>query len=250
MAVATIDFTSRELKMNTLVTVCFPDSADMGSTPLSQRNVLWLLHGLSDDGTSWLRYTKAEKYANEKGLVLVMPSVNRSMYCDNVNGQNYFSYITRELPDYLKKVFNLSDKRENNFIAGLSMGGMGAAKAALTYPEKYAAFGSFSGVLDLEPLKLVLNDEMKNDFPFMLGALADTTASPLNPSALLDAEKHKNLKMYIACGNEDNLLVASMLFHQKAEKLGLTAQYSFTEGNHEWDFWDRQLKSFIDFICK
>ncbi|MGN1419222.1 MAG: alpha/beta hydrolase [Acutalibacteraceae bacterium] len=248
MAVATIDFTSKELKMNTLVTVCFPDSVRTNGVPLSKRKVLWLLHGLSDDGTSWLRYSRIDKYAMENDLVVVMPSVNRSMYCDNVNGQNYFSFIADELPDYFEKVFHLSRKREDNFIAGLSMGGMGAAKIALTYPERYEAMGSFSGVLNLEPLKLVLNDEMKNDFPFMLSALENTKESPLNPTALLDKEKHKNLKMYIACGLQDKLIVASLMFKKQADKLGLKAKYSFTKGNHEWDFWDKQLKRFIDFI--
>ncbi|MGN0467704.1 MAG: alpha/beta hydrolase [Acutalibacteraceae bacterium] len=248
MAVATIDFTSKELKMNTLVTVCFPDSVRTNGVPLSERKVLWLLHGLSDDGTSWLRYSRIDKYAMENNLVVVMPSVNRSMYCDNVNGQNYFSFIADELPDYFEKVFNLSRKREDNFIAGLSMGGMGAAKIALTYPERYAAMGSFSGVLNLEPLKLVLNDEMKNDFSFMLSALENTNESPLNPTALLDKEKHKDLKMYIACGLQDKLIVASLMFKKQADKLGLKAKYSFTKGNHEWDFWDRQLKRFIDFV--
>lgn len=248
MAVATIDFTSKELKMNTLVTVCFPDSVRTNGVPLSERKVLWLLHGLSDDGTSWLRYSRIDKYAMENDLVVVMPSVNRSMYCDNVNGQNYFSFIADELPDYFEKVFHLSRKREDNFIAGLSMGGMGAAKIALTFPERYAAMGSFSGVLNLEPLKLVLNDEMKNDFPFMLSALENTKTSLLNPTALLDKEKHKDLKMYIACGLQDKLIIASLMFKKQADKLGLKAKYSFTKGNHEWDFWDRQLKRFINFV--
>lgn len=248
MAVATIDFTSKELKMNTLVTVCFPDSVRTDSIPLSKRKVLWLLHGLSDDGTSWLRYSRIDKYAKEKNLVVVMPTVNRSMYCDNVNGQNFFSFVAEELPDYFEKVFNLSRKKEDNFIAGLSMGGYGAVKIGLTYPERYAAVGSFSGVLSLEPLKLALTAEIKNDFPFMLPALADTASSPLNPTALLDAEKHKGMKMYIACGLQDTLMVTNLMFKKKADKLGLKFKYSFTNGNHEWDFWDDQLKSFIKYI--
>ena len=138
MAVASIDFTSKELKMNTLVTVSFPDSVRIHGEPLSKKKVLWLLHGLSDDATAWLRYSNIDRYAMENDLVVVMPSVNRSMYCDHVLGQNYFTYIAEELPEYLSLVFGLSREREQNFIAGLSMGGFGAMRIALTYPERYA----------------------------------------------------------------------------------------------------------------
>lgn len=247
MAVATIDFASKQLKMNTLVTVCFPDSSGEKTVPMSKRKVLWLLHGLSDDGTSWLRYSRIDKYAKDNELVVVMPSVNRSMYCDNVNGQNYFSFVANELPDYFEKVFNLSRKKEDNFIAGLSMGGYGAIKIGLTYPQRYAAVGSFSGVLSLEPLKLALTSDMKNEFPFMLPALADTDSSELNPTALLDAEKHRGMKMYIACGLQDALMETNLMFKKRAEKLGLNFDYSFTNGNHEWDYWDEQLKGFIKY---
>ena len=61
MAVASIDFTSKELKMNTLVTVSFPDSVRIHGEPLSKKKVLWLLHGLSDDGTAWLRYSNIDR---------------------------------------------------------------------------------------------------------------------------------------------------------------------------------------------
>lgn len=250
MAVATIDFASKELKMNTLVTVCFPDSVRIGFSPLSERKVLWLLHGLSDDGTSWLRYSRVDQYATENDLVVVMPSAGRSMYCDNVNGQNFFSFIADELPEYLSLVFGLSRRKENNLIAGLSMGGMGAAKIALTYPERYAAMGSFSGVLHLMPLLASVDDTMKNEFPFMLDALPDPVNSPLNPTALLDPDKDRDLKIYIACGLQDDIFLYSRLFQDRAETLGIRTECVFEDGTHNWDFWEKHIRLFIDFALK
>ncbi len=248
MAVLTMDFNSIQLKMSTLVSLAFPDSVRIENTPLSKRKVLWLLHGLSDDGTAWLRHTRIEQYAQKYGLVVVMPSAGRSMYCDNVLGQNYFTHIAEELPNYLSLVFGLSRKREDNFIAGLSMGGLGAAKIALTYPERYSALGSFSGVLNLGPLAFVLNDDMRNEFPFMLEALKDIDSSPLNPTALLDAEKDKALRMYITCGLQDNLLVTNYAFKERADELKITARFIFEDGTHEWEYWNRHVKQFIEFM--
>lgn len=250
MATLTMNFHSRELKMNTLVSLAFPDSVRIGDTPLSERKVLWLLHGLSDDGTCWLRHSRVEQYAQEYGLVVVMPSAGRSMYCDNVLGQNYFMHIADELPEYFSLVFGLSRKREDNLIAGLSMGGMGAVKIALTYAERYAAVGSFSGVLHLGPLLYVLNDEIKNDFAFMQDALNDVDNSPLNPTALLDAEKDRDLKIYVACGRQDNLLVTNLAFKERADELGINVHYVFEDGTHEWEFWNRHVKSFMSFCLR
>lgn len=246
MAVSFIDLRSDELKMNTTVTVCFPDPGRMNDTPISERQVLWLLHGLGDDSTAWLRYSQVDFYPMQKDMIVVMPSGNRSMYCDNVYGQNFFSYITRELPQYLHNVFGISMDREKNFIAGFSMGGMGAVKAALTYPENYKAVGSFCGVLDLAPLALVLNDEMKNDFAFLLTEIDNVENSKNNPSALLDPEKDKDLGIYVACGFQDDLLIPNYAFIEHAKELGVEVESVFEDGMHEWSFVNRHIKTFIE----
>ena len=250
MAVAHITFTSKELKMNTSVVVCFPDSVRMDGVPLSKRKVLYLLHGLSDDCSSWLRYSRIDKYCMDTGLVAVMPSADRSMYCDNVNGQNYFSYIADELPEYLSEVFGLSRAKEDNFIAGLSMGGMGAMKIALTYPERYAAVGSFSGVLDLRPMAAMVNDDMKREFPFLVSEIPNIDSSPLNPTFLLDAHRDKDLKIYVACGYQDNMYIPNCLFCERIEEIGIEAKVTFENGKHDWDFWERHIPLFIDFILR
>lgn len=250
MALLTMHFNSTELKMHTLVNVIIPDSVRIENKPLSERKVLWLLHGLSDDGSCWVRFSRIEQYAEKHGIVVVMPSAGRSMYCDNVLGQNYFTHIAEELPNYLSLVFGLSRKKEDNFIAGLSMGGLGAAKIALTYPERYSALGSFSGVLNLGPLLFVLNDDMKNEFSFMLEALEDVDNSPFNPTALLDVQKDKDLRMYITCGLQDNLLITNYLFKERADELSIKAHYVFEDGAHTWEYWNRHIEIFIDFMLE
>lgn len=71
--------------------------------PLSARRTVYLLHGLSEDATAFLRLSGAERYARAHDLVLVMPTGGRSMYCDGINGQNWFTYIAEELPEYLHR---------------------------------------------------------------------------------------------------------------------------------------------------
>lgn len=245
MAVMTLDFYSKELKMSTLLTVILPDSVRIGQQPVSQRKCLYLLHGLSDDSTACLRLSKVELYAQETGIVVVMPSAGRSMYCDGVLGQNYFTHIADEIPAYLELVLGLSRKREDTYIAGISMGGMGAARIALTYPERFAAVGLFSGLLDVKMMLPFVTDEQREEFPFLLSAVDDIDSTPLNPINLLDGKKQAGLKMDVRCGMQDNLYLMSLAFCEKAKGLGLAVTGTFEEGGHEWRFWDRCIENFI-----
>jgi len=240
-----MDFYSRELKMSTLVTVIAPDSTRIGRTPLSQRKCLYLLHGLSDDSTAIVRMSRAEIYAREAGIVIVTPSVGRSMYCDNIFGQNYFTHVAHEVPEYLELVMGLSGKKDDNYIAGISMGAMGAARIALNYPERYKAVGLFSGVLDAKMLLPFITEEHINEFPFLFAAAEDIDTTPLNPINLLDAQKHAGLDITVRCGQQDDLYPMSIAFYEKAKALGLDITGVFEKGDHEWRLWDSYIEDFI-----
>jgi S-formylglutathione hydrolase FrmB len=245
MAVMTLDFYSNELKMSTLLTMVVPDSTHIGETPVSERKCLYLLHGLSDDATSFLRLSRVELYAREAGVTVVMPSVGRSMYCDGINGQNYFSYVANELPEYLNLLMGVPKKRELNNIAGISMGGYGAARIALTYPERFNEVGLFSGFLHPIAILPKLTDEQRNDFPFMMVEECELETTPLAPMNLLDAKKHAGLNITVRCGEQDELFLMSAAFFKKAKQLGLNIHAVFEPGDHEWLLWDRYLEDFI-----
>ena len=154
MAIIRIDHKPESLGVTTPLQLILPEPGDMHGVPVRDRKVLYLLHGLSEDASAWQRYTMIEVFAQERGLIVVMPSGARSFYIDRPDGQKYFTYLTEELPSYLSAVFGIEAKRERTLIAGSSMGGYGAFKAALTCPERYAAACSLSGVLSAGILQL------------------------------------------------------------------------------------------------
>ena len=250
MALITIDVYSKDLKMSTLLTVIVPDSVRIGDTPLSERKCLYLLHGLSDDSTAFARFTKAELYVQETGIVLVSPSVGRSMYCDDILGQNYFTHVADEVPEYLELIMGISRKRQDNYIAGISMGAMGAAKIALTYPERYSAVGLFSGLLDLNLLPPELLEDHGREFPFMTAEADNINSTPLNPINLLDAQKHAALKIQVRCGEQDFLYSMSLSFYEKAKLLGLDVTGIFEPGAHEWRLWDGYVDDYMKAISE
>ena len=150
MALLELNYYSEALQSYTVVNVILPEcprkGPGVGMIPAGTYRTLYLLHGLHGNQNDWLRRTGIERYAEKYDLAVVMPGVNNSWYADTCYGAGYFTFITRELPEVCRGYFKgMSDKREDNFIAGLSMGGYGALKAALTCPETFGHCAALSG---------------------------------------------------------------------------------------------------------
>ncbi|MFD1429593.1 alpha/beta hydrolase [Lacticaseibacillus mingshuiensis] len=243
MALMQLDYYSSALQMSTLVNIIVPDEIRIAGKPLSETPVLWMLHGLSDDGSAPLRLSKLELYAQETGLVVVMPSAGRSFYLDDIHGQNYFTLVSEELPHYLHLLLGLSNEKALNHIAGISMGGYGAARIALTHPERYSHVDLLSGVLDTSLRANQVSAEQQHEFPFLYGDAARLTGE-LNPLSLLENAQGQSLTIHVFCGTSDGLLPMSQNFVSRGRQLGLEITGSFSEGDHEWRFWDRSLDTF------
>jgi putative tributyrin esterase len=233
MALLRIDHVPETVKVNLPLNIILPDPGKMGGGVVSKRKVLYLLHGLGDDASAWQRFTSIETLAAAYGLVVVMPSAGRSFYTDQPNGQKYFSYLAEELPQYLVDVFGLAPRREDTLIVGNSMGGYGAFKAALLYPERYAAAASFSGVLSLAVL---------------FGDLDKLAGSEHDPAVWLQraAQNPASLpRLFIAVSRQEDLYPLSVQFHTACQALGVHSEYHEEDGAHDWFFWDRQIRRFL-----
>ena len=124
MALIQCDFFSESLGFSTTMNVILPQPAR------ERYRVLYLLHGMSDDHTIWCRRTSIERYVDPLGLAVVMPAVHRGYYTDMAAGYRYWTFISEELPALARSFFPLSHKREDTFVAGLSMGGALALRLA------------------------------------------------------------------------------------------------------------------------
>lgn len=225
-----------------------------GGTDRTSYPVLWLLHGLSDDHTIWLRRTGIERYAAEKNIAVVMPAVGRSFYQDMASGPRYWTFISEELPELCRRWFPISSRREENFVAGLSMGGYGAFRLALARPESYAAAASLSGALDLlrrlrdagREGSRVSRAEWEGVFGPQLSA--EGTTSDLGWLARSVSAKQERPELFLACGTEDELLGDSRAFHQLLDQLGYEHVYRESPGSHEWDYWDRLIQQVLDWL--
>ena len=138
--------------MDTELTVLLPEKRQQKPVDRSgdKYKVLYLLHGHGDDHTAYIRKSLIELLVRDKDLVVVMPNCHRGMYTDGIYTHRYYSYVAEELPIVTANLFHGSLDPKDQYIAGFSMGGYGAAKIALRNPDRYAAVGVFSGGMDME----------------------------------------------------------------------------------------------------
>jgi len=248
MALLRIDHVPETVKVNLPLYIIIPGPGEMRDVPVARRKVLYLLHGLSDDGSAWQRYTAIESIAALYGLVVIMPSAGRSFYTDQPNGQNYFTYLTDELPRYLKNVFGLSPQREDTLIAGNSMGGYGAFKAAFLHPELYSVAASFSGVLSLAFIKGFPDDPRRGEFEKLFGDLDKLVGSEHDPATWLQRSSfHPEAlpRLFMACGRQEDLYTLNTYFYNSCQALGIHVDYHEEDGFHDWFFWNKQIQRFL-----
>ncbi len=211
---------------------------------------LYLLHGLSDDHSIWLRRTSIERYVAELGLAVVMPCVHRGFYTDMKHGLRYWTFISEELPRVCRSFFKLSAAREHNFAVGLSMGGYGAFKLGLRCPEKFAAVASLSGALVLGRLRREWK-EWDAEFRTIFGPPEEFEGSENDllylARQLAESDKPKP-KFYAWCGTDDSLYEDNQKFRRHAVELDLDYSYEESPGGHDWACWDRQIQRVLEWL--
>ncbi len=259
MAFLELNYHSDALKMGVTVNVILPEKAKtvigMKADGEGTYKTLYLLHGLSDDHSIWMRRTSIERYAAEYGIAVVMPSVGRSWYTDMAYGGQYFTFVTKELPSVCRNFFRgMSDKREDNLVAGLSMGGYGAMKAALLCPETFGGCASLSGALDIASFPGTDRvPEWQGIFGEQLTSPADLKGTDHDLPTLIqrNAQRHVPFpKLYLWCGESDFLLEQNRRVHGLLEERGVDHSYNESEGNHSWKWWDLHIQHALNYLLK
>jgi S-formylglutathione hydrolase FrmB len=248
MAFVDLKLSSEALKHCVSVHVILPQEREENE----KLKVLWLLHGMYGDHSNWTRFTSIERYVDEKKVCVVMPAVENSFYTDMAYGKKFFTYVTEELPEILSPMFGLSRKREDNYVAGLSMGGYGTFKIALNYPDRYAMAASLSGALDME---IAYNNADDKEFE-QLGVLIyggcekfKNSINDLRYMAELRAKEGNLPELFMCCGKEDFLYQMNLGYLAHLKSLGIPVTYEEEDGHeHTWEYWDLKIKRVIEWM--
>lgn len=221
----------------------FAECAKTGPFP-----VLYLLHGTFGDESDWTRFSRIEDYARKYNIVVVMPNCENSCYRDTPAAKNYYTYVTEELPAMIGWMLPVSQKREDTFIAGLSMGGSGAFMLGMSRPDLYGYVACLSGGFGNTGIR-----QRKKGSPwawaFEPGEVTEGTRDDprwLAKHVLETAEQVPAL--YMCCGTEDFLYEGNCELRDYLTQIGMQLTYHEQPGVHDWNFWDDEIKRIFQWL--
>ena len=253
MAFLQVDFKSKRLGRKTRFNVFLPADTDPAGRKGAPWRTLYLLHGIYGDCTSWVTSSCVQRYAEDRNLCVVMPDGENGFYLDHPDYLNCFgAWIGQELVEATRVLFPLSEKREDTWIGGLSMGGYGALRTGLKYADTFGGIAAFSSALLLEDLQnrtgagVVVGGEAYMRAMFGdLDHLLDTDLDPLY-LARMRKESGKPLpRIYLSCGEQDFLLQANRKFSEALTALGVPHTWRTTPGGHTWEFWEQEIRHVV-----
>lgn len=249
MALAELSYFARSIGLTTTLSAILPDS---GSGPFP---VFYLLHGLGDDHTTWLRRTSLERYVAGVPLIIILPETARGWYInsDSPAGRAYEDHLVKEVIPLVDRLFPTIARREGRVIGGLSMGGYGAVKSALKFPELFCDATSHSGPL-MTPMHKP--ETRPKEYAPQLAEFAALFGpgwqnGPNDPVAL--AKKcplHLRPALRIDCGLSDFLLDQNREFHTHLTTLRFPHEYQEFDGEHNWAYWDTHIQDALAFHRK
>jgi S-formylglutathione hydrolase FrmB len=234
MAFCQLHWSSKVLGKQTTTWLLLPEDLP-GPFP-----TFYLLHGHSDDHTMWLRRTRIEPYVAGKPLIVVMPDGGRGWYTNNENGPAWAEHIGVELPGFIEKNFPAIASREGRFVGGLSMGGYGALRLALGYPERFISANSHSG-------SVLFGTKPQTD-PMRQLAVGKNPAGTDHDLLVLAQRARATLpRLRIDCGVDDFLIEDNRALHQKFGEMRIPHEYQEFPGAHTWDYWDLHVQEAMEF---
>jgi putative tributyrin esterase len=245
MAFVQATFYSPALRKQTSMYLIVPEKGD---GPFA---VFYLLHGFSDDHTIWMRRTRIDAYVEGLPLIIAMPDGYHGFYTDNHAGDPYGKYMTEDVIGFVERSFNVQKNRGGRCIGGLSMGGYGSLRLALSAPEMFISANSHSGAAQpwfpKDPECYKKDPERGRIF----GPNPAGTQHDLYHLAKRLKRSGKPIpKLLIDCGSEDFLFEQNREMHAEFEKIGIPHEYREFLGNHNWDYWDEHIRESLEFHCK
>ncbi len=228
----------------------------------SQRSypVLYLLHGGGDDQSGWIQFGEVKHIADQgiedgsaTAMIIVMPDANTGQrgFFNDVKGEwRYEDFFFEEFMPFIENKYRIRKEKRYRAVSGLSMGGGGTFMYALHHPELFASacpLSASTGPLSLEATKTWLEQRNVTATPEQIEAYYKKySALPLLDAVA--ADKKKEIRWYIDCGDDDFLFEGNSLVHIAMRKKEIPHEFRIRNGGHNWTYWREALPTVLSFI--
>jgi S-formylglutathione hydrolase FrmB len=252
--VITRELDSAALQRKWSYAVYLPDGYETSSLKYP---VLYLLHGHGQDLYAWVNFGHIQRTADEliahgeiPPAIIVMPDAGMTWYVDRKEKME--TAVIQDLVGDVQRTFRVIDERKGRVIAGLSMGGYGALRFVLKYPEMFAAAGLLSpAVYDSEPPQ---SSGARRAGVFGAPEFDARVWKELNYPTLWDAFLAKKIAvpMYINSGDDDDFFIEAEAtrLYSLLRKNGQQAELRIVDGAHRWPVWESTIGDAMRYVFR
>jgi S-formylglutathione hydrolase FrmB len=240
--------------------VILPSDYDANKT--SDYPALYFLHGLGGNeqlllnsgGLNMIQDLRDQKRIGE--FLIVAPGAGRSFYINSRDGKvRYEDFFIREFLPYIESHYRVRAERKARGITGVSMGGYGALRFALRYPELFAAVSAHSPAL----IETLPNIKVSRDQAVAVAeVLGKAFGSPVDAAfwqrqspftIVKDGPRPAALRIYFDCGTDDEFGFnkGNAQFDQLLTARGILHEFHLYPGGHDWDYFAEHLPASFEF---
>ncbi len=230
------DYQSKALGKQRQLLVYTPP--DYETEPLKRLPLLVLQHGFGGNHRGWVERGKAHwildhLIAANRAVPMIVLMINGhsdrvSPLGDKDRQAKALEAFRRELLEdaipLVEKNYRLAEGRDHRAIAGLSMGARQSLTVGLSTLDRFAWIGAFSGGIDPDVVKPLLQ-------------------SPTETNAKLRL-------LWIACGRDDSYLTPTQTFAAALASSGIRHDWRLTDGGHTWPVWRGYLVDFVPLLFR
>jgi S-formylglutathione hydrolase FrmB len=254
-----VHFFSQSLIRSVPLTVIVPADGALGA-PSTQRQTyktLYLLHGYCGDETDWLHNTNLVEIAQLHNIAVVCPSGENWFYLNGAAPTVRYFDLLVEIVEFTRRVFPLSEKREDTIIGGLSMGGYGAVTNGLKRHDIFGHVIGLSSAFIMDEANTIADEPNpmgtnRDYFQMIYGDLSKLPSHAFNPKHVAETVKDElepDFDLFFCCGINDFLVYPNRDFHFHLKKLGIPHTYKEGPGTHDFKFWDEWLRVALERVA-
>lgn len=225
-------------------------------------STVYLLHGFNGDYSNWVKQTDLVKYLQGYNYIVICPDGKNSWYSNSivVQNANYEDLIAKEIIPFVDRKYRTKQSKFSRAIAGLSMGGYGAAKYGLKYPQLFFFAGCISPSIQfpagLEDSAIVAR-RSKETIKSVREMFGEKRHESWSTNDIFELTEKMNSKtapyFYLAVGSQDGIPEIIELTHTFAatlRKKGIPFEMHETAGAHDWKFWDKEIEIVLQRISE
>ena len=226
--------------------------------PRTKLPVLMLLHGIPGGPADWVRMGGMARILNSfaaahggRAPIVVMPDINGARRTDTecVNGPrgNVETYLTRDVPAYLRAHLPVAAPGRHWAIAGISEGATCSLMLGIRHPGLFSTIGFFSGMA--RPTVGRTDDPAATTAQLFGGSRS--AYEHHDPLWLMRHGTYRSLGVWLECGSGDRESKADLaVVAAAARHAGMSTEVRLTAGNHHWPVWQTSLKQYLPWLWR